>query len=333
MAPRFIERLKPTIARDGDTVQFQCQVEGVPRPQITWFRQTAIIKHSEDFQIYYSEDNVATLIIKEVFPEDAGSFTCVAKNSAGSASTTTELVVEQSTSDHEFTYISRKSVSKESSLADILEGIPPTFFQKPNAHCIPEYSTVEIDCGMIALPEPHIIWYRKGRILNSNDNVTIKTTSKGPKYHSTLRIENIQKIQEGDYEIVARNTEGESRISCSIKVIPEGKQAPEIIEPLVSKTIRKKEPITMRTVITGNPAPTVEWFKNKEPIEASLIEHDEHTYTYTIEKASLTDAAEYTVRASNPLGSTETKSYLSVQGKATIHLQLLWQLGLHIYNN
>jgi hypothetical protein len=67
------------------------------------------------FQIYYDEDNVATLIIREVFPEDAGRFTCVAKNTAGFASSTTELVVEVPLSDHgsdTTVSLSRKSLSR-----------------------------------------------------------------------------------------------------------------------------------------------------------------------------------------------------------------------------
>ena len=47
------------------------------------------------FQIfYYDTDNKATLVIKEVFPEDAGTFTCVAKNCVGYASSSAELMVE-----------------------------------------------------------------------------------------------------------------------------------------------------------------------------------------------------------------------------------------------
>jgi hypothetical protein len=66
------------------------------------------------FQIFYDEDNVATLIITEVFPEDAGTFTCVAKNAAGFASSTTELVVEQPLSEHgsDIAGHSRKSLSR-----------------------------------------------------------------------------------------------------------------------------------------------------------------------------------------------------------------------------
>lgn len=64
--------------------------------------------------MFYDEDNVATLIIKEVFPEDAGTFTCVAKNTAGFASSTTELNVEISGSEHgsDITLFSRKSLSR-----------------------------------------------------------------------------------------------------------------------------------------------------------------------------------------------------------------------------
>ena len=65
--------------------------------------------------MYYDEDNVATLIIREVFPEDAGLFTCVAKNTAGFASSSSELTVEAPLSDHGSDIIqalSRKSMSR-----------------------------------------------------------------------------------------------------------------------------------------------------------------------------------------------------------------------------
>merc|ERR1712032_51321 len=67
-APKITEKVKSQKAPDGAQVEFVCKVEGYPRPQITWFRQTAIIKPSPDFQIYYDDNNLATLVIKEVFP-------------------------------------------------------------------------------------------------------------------------------------------------------------------------------------------------------------------------------------------------------------------------
>jgi hypothetical protein len=44
-------------------VEFVCKVEGNPRPQITWFRQTAIIKPSQDFQIFYYDDNKVIIML------------------------------------------------------------------------------------------------------------------------------------------------------------------------------------------------------------------------------------------------------------------------------
>lgn len=66
-APNFVEKLQPKHVPDGATVQFECHVEGNPRPQITWFRQTAIIKPSPDFQVnFVIFFNVLGLIMKHM---------------------------------------------------------------------------------------------------------------------------------------------------------------------------------------------------------------------------------------------------------------------------
>lgn len=85
-----------------------------PTLTIKQLTKTYFIINCIESQIFYDEDNVATLIIREVFPEDAGTFTCVAKNVAGFASSTTELTVEAPLSDHgsDVTGLSRKSMSR-----------------------------------------------------------------------------------------------------------------------------------------------------------------------------------------------------------------------------
>ena len=40
------------------------------------------------------DGDIAVLTIEEVYPEDSGKYTCVAKNEAGTASTSAELLVE-----------------------------------------------------------------------------------------------------------------------------------------------------------------------------------------------------------------------------------------------
>lgn len=316
MAPRFIEKLQPQRTPDGYTVQFECQVEGSPRPQITWFRQTAIIKSSTDFHMYYDEDNIATLIIKEVFPEDAGTFTCVAKNAAGFASSTAELIVEHPLSDHgsEITSISRKSVSRESSLADILEGIPPTFYRKPKTICVTEGTDVVVECRLVAVPEPDVQWGFKHKTLVSKENVTIVTESDMHMYTTILKIKEVKRNQEGVYVIRAKNREGSTTVNFMMKVKTGDKEPPQILEPLKNVSIKEGEPLQLTTLIVGNPTPKITWHKDDKPIRA-VTQKDDDRYTFTIFNSTKDDTGEYTVKAVNSLGTAETTAFVAVEGK------------------
>lgn len=107
---------------------------------------------------------------------------------------------------------------RESSLADILEGIPPTFSRKPKAKCVDEGTTVELECRLVAIPEPDITWYYDGKEINTKDNVTVTTDSDMHMYSSIVKITKVKKHQEGSYSILARNREGEATIAITLKV-------------------------------------------------------------------------------------------------------------------
>lgn len=316
-APKFTEKLQPKHVPDGYTIQFECKVEGTPRPQITWFRQTAIIKPSQDFQMFYDEDNVATLIIREVFPEDAGTFTCVAKNAAGFASSTTELIVETPLSEHgsDITGLSRRSLSRESSLADIIEGIIPTFSRKPKAQCVDEGETVIFECRLAAIPEPSITWYHNETKLTTKENITITTESDMHMYICILKITDVKKRQEGTYQIHAKNREGEATLTINLKVTTGDKEPPQILEPLKSIIVRDDEVSIMSTYIVGNPKPKIQWFKNGKPVKDLPVTEDNNVYIFTLPNPKPEDSAEYTVKAKNPHGTAETSATLVVEGK------------------
>lgn len=268
--------------------------------------------------MFYDEDNVATLIIREVFPEDAGTFTCVAKNSCGFASSTTELIVEAPLSDHGsdvLSGLSRKSLSRESSLADILEGIPPTFSRKPKAQCVNEGEDVTFECRLVAIPEPNIQWFHNGKQLTTTENVTIITESDMHMYCSILQIKKVKKSQEGTYEIHAKNREGESSLTIRLKVKTGQKEPPQILEPLQSLIVREGETVMMSTHIVGNPAPKIQWFKNGKPAPKLPTTSQDDVFTLTLLRPAVEDTAEYTVKATNSLGYVETTALLTVEGK------------------
>lgn len=251
-----------------------------------------------------------------MFPEDAGSFTCVAKNSAGFASTTTELIVEYPLSDHgtDLSTISRKTTSRESSFADLIDGIPPTFSKKPKTQCVPEGSDITVDARLIAIPEPEIKWYKNGKRVSSKNNVTITTSSDIHMYTTIIKITKIEKKQEGVYTIIAKNSEGESAVQFKLKVKSDDKEKPQILEPLKSHSIKKGESTILTTVIVGNPSPTIKWYKNGEPLRR-VTQKDGDTYSLYIENGNYDDTAEYSVIGENSVGMAETRAKLVVEGK------------------
>lgn len=314
-------------------MQFECQVEGTPRPQITWFRQTAIIKPSQDFQMYYDDDNVATLIIREVFPEDAGTFTCVAKNAAGFASSTTELIVEAPLSDHgsDIMGLSRKSMSRESSLADILEGIPPTFSRKPRAECVNEGDEVTIECHLVAVPEPDVVWYHNDKKIQTKDNVTVSLTSDMHMYSTQLKIRNVKKSQEGTYKIVAKNREGEATVQFTLKVKTGENEPPQVLEPLHPITVKEGDTAVLTSSIFANPRPTISWLKNGKPITKPKSQEKENTYSLCFENIKIDSSGEYTIRATNKYGTAESTAQLVVEGKfyfSDIHASVFFNLQI-----
>jgi len=70
------------------------QVTGRPIPKITWFHKNEPIKEAKDVTIYQDSEGVCKLAISEVFPEDAGEYTCRAINKVGEAVCAASLIVE-----------------------------------------------------------------------------------------------------------------------------------------------------------------------------------------------------------------------------------------------
>lgn len=265
--------------------------------------------------MYYDDDNVATLVISSVFPEDAGTFTCVAKNAAGFASNTTELTVD-CISDHGSELNSRRSMSRESSLADILEGIPPIFSKKPKVKCVDEGSNVILDCRLVAVPEPEITWLYNGKEISATENIKIVTKSDNHMYCTVLQITKVLKNQEGIYEVVAKNREGESILPVKLKVKTGEKEKPEILEPLKNTVVKEGETITFTTQVTGNPTPKVQWFKNSEEVtENKNVDKDIHSITIVTAKEK--DSGDYTIKASNSAGTAFSGCTLTVENSGT----------------
>ena len=93
--PSFAKKLKKQMAiTDGAKLELTVNVKGDPEPQVTWSKNDQIVTSSDVVDLRY-KNGVATLTINEIFPEDAGTYTCTATNSIGTVSTTTQLTVDR----------------------------------------------------------------------------------------------------------------------------------------------------------------------------------------------------------------------------------------------
>lgn len=93
-APVFELPLTPIRVMDGEEVRFKCKVTGKPMPKLLWFQNGRPIGHHREVRLTQTPDGKAGLQIYEVFPEDAGDYTCIARNRAGEARSTANLCVE-----------------------------------------------------------------------------------------------------------------------------------------------------------------------------------------------------------------------------------------------
>lgn len=77
----------------GEVAVMEVIVEAKPKATFHWFQDIKQIVGSRDLQVS-SQDNKSSLIISEVFEEDAGQYRCIVENIAGSVTTSGRLFVE-----------------------------------------------------------------------------------------------------------------------------------------------------------------------------------------------------------------------------------------------
>uniref|UniRef100_A0A671LSL6 Myopalladin-like n=1 Tax=Sinocyclocheilus anshuiensis TaxID=1608454 RepID=A0A671LSL6_9TELE len=101
-APVFTKNLQDVLAVESQLVVLECRVKGIPSPKVDWYREGTLIEDSPDFRILQKKprsmaesEEICTLVIAEVFPEDSGTFTCIASNKYGTVSSTAVLRVKE----------------------------------------------------------------------------------------------------------------------------------------------------------------------------------------------------------------------------------------------
>jgi len=140
--------------KDGDPVLLTCRVTGADKFDVVWLHNDKEIKPSKDFE-YGSSGDKRTLKIAEIFPEDAGTYTCEAFNDVDTTYSTCSLVV---------------IVPNE-------EQKSPSFKTFPRSCTVREGETATFTLEVEKVPQS-VEWLKDGNTLQESAKYQLKSLSK-----------------------------------------------------------------------------------------------------------------------------------------------------------
>ncbi|CAG2066231.1 unnamed protein product, partial [Timema podura] len=143
-SPSFVTPLSNVMARAGQKIKLECEVTGLPTPELSWIQNGKPVKETRDLKTQYDEDFKATLTITEAFPKDAGVYVVSAKNIAGEATSSCNVSVKGRL----------PTETSDSELASDMEPIKPAIQLPLKDICVFEGKKVRLDCVIIGQPEP-----------------------------------------------------------------------------------------------------------------------------------------------------------------------------------
>lgn len=280
-APVVSEPLKDIHIGLDQSITLTCVVNGVPIPEVTWYRNGAVLKEKT---ITY-ENGAAKYVIKKTTIETSGTYTCKAVNEVGSVESSCKVVIEQKPT----IVVEKKQIVQKLRVGD--EWI--------------------VEANFDGYPAPQITWYREEEIIESTTMHTIITTEKT----STITINKLDRSDSGKYVVEARNSAGSSTVELQLKVIdkPSKPEGPIVVREMSPEAvvIEWKPPvddggleISQYSIEKCDDTNKNAWIK--------VADVQKHIKSYCIQK--LLDSTQYHFRviAQNPIGCSEPLESASI---------------------
>ncbi|KAJ8037722.1 Hemicentin-1 [Holothuria leucospilota] len=269
--PRFITVPDDVTILEGDSITLECQGEGNPQPEISWTTPVTSLGTLQSPSKPTANIEVAengSLILSSVQQEYSGIFTCLASNSISTISTEATVIVHG----------------------------PPVIIQAPQDVTTVEGSTVTFTCRAAAMPAvTSVSWVFQSEQLSTN----LKYEVFG---NGDLRINNIEKDQEGMYSCQAVNSIGQSGIKSAyltVMVPPKFETQPS------DHTLEVGSNVTLHCEASGDPTPTLEWFKDDEELILSDNVMLLTNFSLVITDLQKVNTGRYQCIASNIAGSSQ----------------------------
>ncbi|CAG5081160.1 Similar to sls: Titin (Drosophila melanogaster) [Cotesia congregata] len=350
LAPSFEESFEDKrVVLQGVSTKFECIVHGKPTPKIQWmFNEKPV--HGKSFLVSVSGDR-QVLTIPETNQEHVGFISCVAENTKGKATCTTQLDVKGGGGGGEETkataakgvedakdYFSplgddmQASNSSESHLITERKTLPSdqvdesvltkmsssyTSSSTTQSSCTKEFKSSTTSSSVITEPQ-----FRP-----APGNVVTKTHVESREYSSQ---ENggppvVQSHKVEEYEKIVQDSPGQLRQEKT-KIVTEGNVAlkmqkparknvaPRFVSPLTGMIVDQGHDVVLEGVIDGFPTPVITWMKNGQDVKDGVKTTFEHNHVrLELKNVNVRDAGRYTCTAVNDIGNASSTADLVVK--------------------
>ncbi|XP_031666147.1 immunoglobulin superfamily DCC subclass member 4 [Oncorhynchus kisutch] len=275
---RFHQDPEAQVVPLGGASRFECQIDGVPTPRITWERDQEPIPSQPRF---ISLPNGVLQILGAV-KEDGGAYRCVASNFA------------------------RKRFSQDAILT-VTTGPGPAqsevvIVAPPQNATVVQGRPAVMECmAQGGQPKPLVSWSRQDGKPIATDVVVLETNLVIPntrRYHAGVYVCRANKPKTREFVIAAAELH-----------VP---APPVILQP--PETVSLSRGNTARFVCnsSGEPPPALHWLKNGKPVKSNGRVKTQSPGVLLINQLGLDDAGYYQCIADNALGTACATAKLSV---------------------
>ncbi|XP_076264321.1 obscurin isoform X24 [Rhynchophorus ferrugineus] len=301
-APRIIKHLKDTTVEEGAELHLEVEVDGCPPPTVKWLRNGREV--STDARIKISRDKkryeTLHLAVDLIKYEEQGEYEVVVTNSLGTVSSKSFVTVHT---------------------------VPVILDTNMKDGSRPESLDITYIVRGFANPPPTATWTLNGKEIKPDGHLRMTSSQNGEEFK--LEIKKLEMKDAGVYECVLTNPVGSVKQQAVLEVTPEKElRRPKLKEGLKDQKVVKKNGVTFKAVIVGDPIPDVTWLKDGKPISNQeyerskiILENEDHdiedglkecTYSLTIPRTERSNQGKYTIQAKNKWGELEDSAQLTI---------------------
>nr|CAB3264137.1 myosin light chain kinase, smooth muscle [Phallusia mammillata] len=196
-SPQFTLKPQSKVAEEGKGISFKCKVSAQPMPTVDWYKGAVKLRGSERVRVENLPSGESILELEDLRPTDAGSYRCVATNTAGKASCSVELIL----------------TAKES-VSQMAQDRPPAFSQSLLPAEVRVGNRIRFECKVEGRPKPTVVWNKDGKVVSASSRVRIMEVY---GTHS-LVISRTEAADSGVYSITASNHVGSDSCSAQLHI-------------------------------------------------------------------------------------------------------------------